>query len=78
MVEKGAGLDVEEEDGSWDGVSGVPTGGPSTAIDASPSRSNCSVTASGSMITPSESCWKMRLTAMIPAAPVSADRSAPT
>lgn len=73
--EKGAGL---EEGAGCGGASGVAAGGPSMAIDASPSESSCPATASGRTMLPSDSCWKIRLTAMMPAAPVSAAKSAPT
>lgn len=57
---------------------GVDAGGASTAMEASPSTSKLADTASGRVSVPSESCWKIRFTAMMPAAPVRAARSAPT
>lgn len=56
-------------------ISAGGVGGASTAIGVSwPTFSD----ASGRTSVPSVSCLKMRLTAMTPAAPVKADRSAPT
>lgn len=67
-------------DGCGCGVAGsvVGTTGGSTAIAISVSRSSVSESALGRTMVPSDSCWKMRFTAMMPAAPVSAARSAPT
>lgn len=56
-------------------VSAGGVGGESTAMGVSRAMSTGT---SGRMSVPSVSCLKMRLTAMTPAAPVNADRSAPT
>ena len=48
------------------------------ATSCSSSRLDCRGSGSGRTRVPSDSCLNIRLTAMIPAAPVSAARSAPT
>ena len=78
MSEKGACRDV----GVWDWGTGceglgVDIGGSMT-MDTSWSGVSDTSMASGRTSVPSESCLNIRLTAMMPAAPVSADKSAPT